>query len=62
MLGWAEAVVKGHEPAMEVGSVDAQAAAHEQAAASRPTPEGQSAEAACVAERLMAAAVGTLHP
>jgi 2-polyprenyl-3-methyl-5-hydroxy-6-metoxy-1,4-benzoquinol methylase len=45
---------------MEVGSVDAQAAVHEQAAASRPAPEGESAEAARVAERLMAAAVGTL--
>jgi 2-polyprenyl-3-methyl-5-hydroxy-6-metoxy-1,4-benzoquinol methylase len=53
-------VVTGHEPVMEVGSVDAQAAAHEQAAASRPAPEGESAEAARVAERLMAAAVGTL--
>jgi 2-polyprenyl-3-methyl-5-hydroxy-6-metoxy-1,4-benzoquinol methylase len=60
VLGWAGPVVKGHEPVMEVGSVDAQAAAHEQAAASRPAPEGESAEAARVAERLMAAAVGTL--
>lgn len=40
--------------------MDAQASAHEPAAASRPAPEGEPAEAAGVADRLMAAAMGTL--
>lgn len=40
--------------------MDAQAASHEQAAASQPAPEGAQAEAACVADRLVAAATGTL--
>jgi SAM-dependent methyltransferase len=40
--------------------MDAQAPAHEPAAASRPAPEGDPAAAAGVAGRLMAAAMGTL--
>ena len=40
--------------------MDAQASAHERAAASRPAAEGEPAEAAGVAGRRMAAAMGTL--
>jgi hypothetical protein len=45
---------------MEVRLMDAQAAAREPVAASQPAPEADPPEAVAVADRLMAAALGTL--